>query len=128
MAKKFHFNPETLQFEQRILTPGRRIIRTGVFVLFCSAVGVGSMLFYTQFFNTPRTQVLTRTGNDLHTQINMLQTQVESSMRQLARIEKRDNFLYRTIFEADSFPSGVRQGGTWGAFHYASLSALEGGE
>ena len=128
MAKKFHFNPETLQFEQRILTPGRRIIRTGVFVLFCSAVGVGSMLFYTQFFNTPRTQVLTRTGNDLHTQINMLQTQVESSMRQLARIEKRDNFLYRTIFEADSIPSSVRQGGTGGAFPYASLTAIEGGE
>jgi hypothetical protein len=58
----------------------------------------------------------------------MLQTQVESSMRQLARIEKRDNFLYRTIFEADSIPSSVRQGGTGGAFPYASLTAIEGGE
>ena len=128
MAKRFHFNPDTLQFEQRVLSLKNRLLRVGGFLLLCSVVGVGSMLFYTQFFNTPRTQVLTRKGNDLRTQVKMLQTQVKSSMRLLAHIEKRDNFLYRTIFEADSIPLSVRQGGTGGTFPYAAFSAVEGGE
>lgn len=128
MAKRFHFNPDTLQFEQRVLSLKNRLLRVAFFLLLCSVVGVGSMLFYTQFFNTPRTQVLIRKGNDLHTQVKMLQTQVKSSMRLLAHIEKRDNFLYRTIFEADSIPLSVRQGGTGGTFPYAAFSAVEGGE
>lgn len=128
MAKRFHFNPDTLQFEQRVLSLKNRLLRVVFFLLLCSVVGVGSMLFYTQFFNTPRMQVLTRKGNDLHTQVKMLQTQVKSSMRLLAHIEKRDNFLYRTIFEADSIPLSVRQGGTGGTFPYAAFSAVEGGE
>ena len=128
MTKRFHFNPETLQYEQRVVSPLKRFLRVSLFFLLCAVVGVGSMFFYTSLVDTPRAQVLSRTGTDLRTQINMLKTQVASSTRQLARIEQRDNFLYRTIFEADSIPSSVRQGGTGGSVRYPQLSALDGGE
>ena len=127
MAKRFHFNPDTLQFEQRVVTTATRLKRTFGFVALCTAVGVGSMFFYTMFFDTPRTQVLSRVGADLDSQLSILQSQVESSARQLARIEKRDNLLYRTIFEADSIPFSVRQGGTGGTYRYADLEALQNG-
>ncbi len=128
MSKRFHYNPETLQYEQRVDSPARRVLHFVFSFLLCAVVGVGSMFFYTYIFGTPRTEFLSRKGEELRTQIDMLHTQVRSSMRQLSHIEKRDNFLYRTIFEADSIPSTVRQGGTGGTFPYASYTALKEGE
>ncbi len=127
MAKRFHFNPETLQFEQRAVTIATRLKKTIGFFALCTFVGVGSMFFYTIFFDTPRTQVLIRTGNELDAQIGILQSQVNDAMVQLSRIEKRDNLLYRTIFEADSIPFSVRAGGTGGTYQYAALEALQDG-
>ena len=127
MAKRFHFNPETLQFEQRAVTVATRLKKTIGFFALCTFVGVGSMFFYTIFFDTPRTQVLIRTGNELDAQIGILQSQVNDAMVQLSRIEKRDNLLYRTIFEADSIPFSVRAGGTGGTYQYAALEALQDG-
>ncbi|PID90991.1 MAG: peptidase M23 [Bacteroidetes bacterium] len=124
----YRFNTETLQYERKESSGLRRAGRMVLHLLISAAVGLVLMYFYTSIFDTPRSYRLTRAGDDLRTEIGMLERQVNSSLRQLEAIEHRDNNVYRVIFESDSIPSTVRRGGVGGAKSYADLEHIEGGD
>ncbi|PIE84214.1 MAG: peptidase M23 [Bacteroidia bacterium] len=124
----YRFNTETLQYERKENSALRRLGRMVLHVLISAAVGLVLMYVYTSIFDTPRSRRLSRQGDDLQTEIGMLNQQVNSSLRQLEVIEHRDNYVYRVIFESDSIPSTVRRGGVGGAKSYADLEHIEGGE
>lgn len=126
MAKyRFHFNPETLQYEYRKEPLSRRLVRISLVFLASSALGLVLMLVYSTVFNTPKTKALDKKSRDLLLQTNLLQEQVNSAAQQIAIIEQRDNNIYRTIFEADSIPSTVRKGGKGGADRYEHYENLK---
>ena len=114
MKRKFSYNPETLCYEHRRDSFGQRALRAGAWTLVSVAVGVGIMVASTSLFATPRSHVLQRDISDREIALAMLRERVESSSRQLAIIENRDNNLYRTIFEADTIASSIREGGVGG--------------
>ncbi len=125
---RYVFNQETLQYEKRQESALARWGRLGLHLLISASVGLGLMLLYSSIFSTPRSHALQREGNDLQMQIAMLQNQVNSSMQQLGELEKRDNNIYRVIFESDSIPSTVRLGGVGGVDHYEIFKQLEDAE
>lgn len=125
--KKFFFNPETLCFERRREPLSRRLLRVAKGGVISVAVGFGAMVAYTSLFETPRSHALRRDINDRIIELSMLREQVESSARQLAIIESRDNNLYRTIFEADTISESVREGGVGGVERYSDYAKLPSG-
>lgn len=125
---RFQFNPETLQYEKRRERAWVRWGRLGLHLFISAAVGLGLMLLYSTLFNTPRSHALLREGQDILTQIDMLQGQVNTSLHQLADLEQRDNNIYRVIFESDSVPGSVRAGGVGGVDRYKAYAHLDNGE
>lgn len=125
MAKhRFQFNAETLQYEWREESVGKRLGRLGIGLLISGVLGLGLMFAFTSIFDTPKTRSLARKNNELLVQTALLQEQVNSAAQQLSLIEQRDNHIYRTIFESDSIPRSIREGGLGGADRYAQYEDL----
>lgn len=124
---RYHFNRETLQYERKVEPLSKRLGRLLVGFLVSGALGLGLLLVYSLFFETPKTRLLARSGEELRIQLNQLQEQVNSASLQLSILEQRDNNVYRTIFESDSIPSSIREGGVGGADRYAQYDKLRNG-
>lgn len=99
----------------------------GLIVGVSVSVGFVLMVVYTSLFSTPRSHALRREIQDREIELAMLRDRVESSARQLAILENRDNNLYRTIFEADTISSSVRKGGVGGVDRYSDYLQLPSG-
>jgi murein DD-endopeptidase MepM/ murein hydrolase activator NlpD len=82
-------------------------------------------VFYSTVFNTPREKMLLRENNQLHLQYDILNQKVSKLESVLEDIERRDDNIYRTIFNADPIPSSVRDAGFGGVNRYEYLEGYE---
>lgn len=105
---KYIYNTHTLRYE-KLVTPLRvKLLRTFGFI---AAVLVSGFLF-TQaayyYFPSANEQRLRRENQQLRENYLILQEEVASMQRELKEIEKRDNQVYRAIFEASPLPDSMR--------------------
>ncbi len=105
---KYFYNTHTLRYE-KLVTPLRvKLLR--VFSLLC-ALAVGSAIviyIYNRF--VPKPTDLQNKGryelvNENYKQLNQ---KVKAMQQQMAELEKRDNEVYRSIFEANPLPDSAR--------------------
>lgn len=126
MAKsKFRYNPDTLSYEKVKPTFKKRFL---VFLSYLSAIASIAILlnvFYSSVFDTPREKMLLRENNQLQTQYRYLNEKVSSLETVLDDIERRDDNIYRTIFNADPIPASVRDAGFGGVNRYEDLEGYE---
>ncbi len=126
MAKsKFRYNPDTLSYEKVQPSNKRRFL---VFLSYLSAIGSIAILlnvFYSSVFDTPREKMLIRENSQLQLQYRFLNEKVSSLETVLDDIERRDDNIYRTIFNADPIPSTVRDAGFGGVNRYEYLEGYE---
>ena len=95
-TKRFQFNTETLQYEQRSTSWFQRVGRITLKTVLSIGMGFGLMLAYSLVFDTPRTQNLKRSREEMLQQVAMLQDLVQSAASQIGIIERRDNQVYRS--------------------------------
>ena len=105
---KYYYNTNTLRYE-KLVTPLRvKLLR--VFGFFSSLL-VSSILviwFYTKFIPPP-TESESRIRLELiKDNYSLLNEKVKSLQKQMAELEKRDNEVYRSIFEANPLPDSAR--------------------
>ena len=70
------------------------------------------------FLHTPKEKILKRENSNLALKMELLERRIYESLGTLDEIQQRDNHIYRAIFEADTIPSTLREGGFGGANHY----------
>ena len=125
--KRYYFNPDTLRYELRQVSLRHRVLHSTVTFMAVAVLGVCLMLVFTSIFDTPRSRALRRKQQDFQLQFTMLAEQTAAAEHRLALVEARDNNLYRTIFEADTIPQTIREGGVGGVDHYAEYSRMGNG-
>ncbi|HMO61029.1 MAG TPA: peptidoglycan DD-metalloendopeptidase family protein [Ferruginibacter sp.] len=105
---KYFYNTNTLRYE-KLVTPLRvKLLR---FFGFISALLVSSALviwLYTKFIPNPSDKQLQMKYDLLKDNYNNLNNEVKSIQQQMAELEKRDNEVYRSIFEANPLPDSAR--------------------
>ena len=105
---KYFYNTHTLRYE-KLITPLRvKLLR---FFGFLSALVVSSALviyLWDRFFPKPRNIELNRRFEVLNENYKNIQVRVKDMQVQLAELEKRDNEVYRSIFEANPLPDSAR--------------------
>ena len=120
---KYKFNPDSLSFDK---------VRLGVRALFFRLLAyfIGSVLValvywivFAAFFDSPKEKALEREVEQMTIQYDLIQRDMANIETVIEGLEKTDDNLYRTIFEAEPIPSTLREGGTGGVNRY---SALEG--
>lgn len=124
----YRFNPDTLSFdeiERNIKTLVRKVLghlSTGL------VTGVIFFFIFLQFFDPPQTKRLKRQNEQLLSQYNLMNKDLEKISKVMEDIQNRDDNIYRVIFEAEPIPSSVRMAGFGGANRYSKLEEMDNSE
>ena len=128
MGINYRFNPDTLSFD-RIERNVRTLIKKALGYLSTGIVsGMIFFFIFLQFFDTPVTKRLKRENEQLLSQYNLMNKDIEKISKALEDIQMRDDNIYRVIFEANPIPSSVRMAGFGGANRYTKLESMDNSE
>jgi murein DD-endopeptidase MepM/ murein hydrolase activator NlpD len=107
--KKYHFNPETLSYEETDNTLLYKIRRLLIHLF--SGVSLGAVFFFifVSLFDSPEEVQLEQEKSRLQAQYKLLERNMDDINEVLADLQQRDDNLYRVIFQADPIPFSVRK-------------------
>ena len=78
-------------------------------------------LIFASFFDSPKEKALEREIEQLTIQYDLIHREMANVEKVLDRLQKTDDNLYRTIFEAEPIPATLREGGIGGVNRYEAL-------
>ncbi|WKZ66062.1 MAG: M23 family metallopeptidase [Flavobacteriales bacterium] len=119
---KYRFNPKTLNFERIRLSTWQKVRRTALLLLPGVAVGLLGIFLVYQFVDSPKEAELRRENKQLLVQYELLNKQLAELEGVMADVRRRDDNIYRVIFEADPVPESMRQAGVGGINRYRELA------
>ena len=105
---KYYYNTNTLRYE-KLETPLRvKLLR--VFGFIAAALVTAGLISYVafQFVGSPKERILQQQNKNLKDNYYELLDELESVQNQMKELEKRDNDVYRAIFEANPIPDSAR--------------------
>jgi len=126
MAKiKYRYNPESLSYD-KIKKPfwTKFLIFTSYFSVIL-AIAIVLNVGYGSLFDTPKEKRLKRENSPLLLQYELLNGKVGNLATIIADIEKRDDNIYRTMFNAEPIPRSVRDAGFGGVNRYEDLEGFD---
>lgn len=105
---KYYYNTHTLRYE-KLITPLRvKLLRVFGFVAAALVTAVLIAFVAFRFIGSPYERVLRQQNNELREELAQLNERVKAIDQQMASLEKRDNDVYRSIFEAQPIPDSLR--------------------
>lgn len=125
---KYRYNPESLSYDRIVPSFGRRLFNFTLYVIGFLSVSIILNVVYGFFFDTPEEKLLKTENNHLVLQYELLNKKFEQVETVLADMQKRDDNIYRTIFNAEPIPLSVREGGFGGVNRYEHLEGYENSE
>ena len=129
MAKvKYRFNAHTLSYDKIVISFKTKFKR---FLALFSTTLVSSVLIAVgilQFYESPRMRSFHKENERLETQYKLLYKDLLTVEKVLDEIEKRDNNLYRVVFESDPIPSTIRKAGFGVVNRYSQLESFDNSE
>jgi murein DD-endopeptidase MepM/ murein hydrolase activator NlpD len=122
---KYKFNPESLNFVRIRLGIGEILLRALAYLTGSLIVAALYWFIFASFFDSPKEKMLQREIQQLTIQYNLINGEMGSVENVLDDLQKTDDNLYRTIFEAEPIPATLREGGVGGVNRYKSLEGYE---
>ncbi len=105
---KYYYNTNTLRYE-KLETPLRvKLLRIFGFVAAAFVTAALISFFAFQFIGSPKEKILQQQNNALKNNYATIRDELESIEKQMEELEKRDNDVYRAIFEAAPVPDSAR--------------------
>ena len=105
---KYYYNTNTLRYEKLEVPLRVKLLR--VFGFMAAALVTAGLISYVafQFIGSPKEKILQQQNENLRDRYKQLDNQVQSITQQMQELEKRDNDVYRAIFEANPIPDSAR--------------------
>jgi murein DD-endopeptidase MepM/ murein hydrolase activator NlpD len=129
MAKgKYKYNPETLSYSRVELTWWNKVVRFFTYFFATLAIAIVYYTVFNVFFDTPKEKSLRRENNQLLFQYELLNDKLDQLENVLADLQKRDDNIYRTIFEAEPVHRSVREAGFGGVNRYEEFEGMSNSE
>ncbi|MBX2984139.1 MAG: M23 family metallopeptidase [Flavobacteriales bacterium] len=125
---KYRFNPDTLNFERIRISGWKKVKRVSLALAPGLIFGVVGIFLAFQFIDSPKEATLRRENQQLMVEYELINKQLADMENVLADIERRDDNVYRVIFEADPIPSNVRMAGIGGVNRYRDLQGFANSE
>jgi murein DD-endopeptidase MepM/ murein hydrolase activator NlpD len=118
---KYKFDPDSLSFDKIRL--GIRILLFRFLAYFVGSVFVALIywVIFAAFFDSPKEKALKREVQQMTIQYELIHREMANVENVLEDLQKTDDNLYRTIFEAEPIPSTLRDGGMGGVNRYEAL-------
>jgi murein DD-endopeptidase MepM/ murein hydrolase activator NlpD len=122
---KYKFNPESLNFVRIRLGIGEILLRGLAYFTGSLIIAALYWLVFASFFDSPKEKMLQREIQQLTIQYDLINREMGNVENVLDDLQKTDDNLYRTIFEAEPIPATLRAGGVGGVNRYKSLEGYE---
>ena len=122
MAKiKYYYDTKTLSYKRIKLSKLEKTKRFSYFIFSSAIIGLIMIVTFFQFFDSPKEKRLINEINHLVNQYEIVGNKMSKIELVLDDIQKRDDNIYRTIFEADPIPTSIRKQGFGGINRYKEL-------
>ncbi|MBN1991036.1 MAG: M23 family metallopeptidase [Bacteroidales bacterium] len=121
---KYRFNPESLSFVREHTSIRKKIGRVATYLSASIVVAVLYYIVFSLFFDTPSERGLKREKEELLVHFELLNGRFEQVNAVMEDLQKRDDNIYRVIFEAEPIPSTIREAGIGGIDRYSELEGL----
>ena len=105
---KYYYNTNSLRYE-KLETP-LRVKMLRIFGFLASAIVTAAIIsfFAFRFIGSPNEKLLNLENERLQDKYHQLNDQVKAAKEQMSELVKRDNEVYRAIFEANPIPDSAR--------------------
>jgi murein DD-endopeptidase MepM/ murein hydrolase activator NlpD len=105
---KYFYNTNTLRYE-KLVTPLRvKLLRVFSFIAAVAVTGFLFMQIAYRYFPSANEKKLLQENERIQDNFDLVQQEIQQMSKQLREIEKRDNEVYRSIFEASPIPDSAR--------------------
>jgi len=118
---KYKFNPDSLSFDRVRLGARALLFRFLAYFIGSVIIALIYWVIFASFFDSPKEKALKREVEQLSIQYDLIHREMANIENVLDGLQKTDDNLYRTIFEAEPIPVTLRDGGVGGVNRYESL-------
>jgi len=118
---KYKFNPDSLSFDKVRLGARALFFRLLAYFMGSVIIAIVYWIVFAAFFDSPKEKALQREVEQMTIQYDLIQREMGYVESVIDGLEKTDENLYRTIFEAEPIPATLREGGTGGVNRYRDL-------
>lgn len=118
---KYYYDTETCKYERVKVKKRDVVINAMGFLTLSMALAIGILLVLSNYFDSPKEQALKKENEDLKLYYELMQEQLGSMDEMLAVLQEKDDYVYRTVFEAEPIPTTVREAGSGGVLKYRKL-------
>ena len=123
MAKiKYYYDTKTLSYKPIDSTGVDKFKNFIIYFTSSAILAFFIIIIFFQYFDSPKEKRLKNEINNLTTQYEFINNNLKQIELVLDDIQKRDDNIYRTIFEADPIPTSIRKQGFGGVNRYKKLS------
>lgn len=105
---KYFYNTHTLRYEKLEVPFRVKLLRVFGFIATALVTSVIISYFAFRFVGSPSEKILHAQNEELKDRFQALNREVKSLQDQMGELERRDNTVYRSIFEADPIPDSAR--------------------
>ena len=118
---KYKFNPDSLSFDRIRLGIRTLLFRSLAYFVGSVFIALIYWTIFAAFFDSPKEKALKREVQQMTIQYELIHREMADVENVLVDLQKTDDNLYRTIFEAEPIPSTLRDGGMGGVNRYEAL-------
>jgi murein DD-endopeptidase MepM/ murein hydrolase activator NlpD len=122
---KYRFNTKSLTFERAKLSPREIFLRVVSYLATGLVFATLVIVLAYKYFDSPKERQLLRENEYLKIQYEILKKRVDLLAAVLEDLQKRDDNIYRVIFEAEPIADNIRKAGFGGVNRYKSLEGFD---
>lgn len=122
---KYYYDKNTLSYKKVERSKIKMLSNLLLFVSSSTIIGLGFVLIFFSFFDSPKEKQLKREINNLLVQYKLLEEKIYNSSIILDELQKRDDNIYRVIFEAEPIDKSIRKAGFGGINRYKKYEELK---
>jgi murein DD-endopeptidase MepM/ murein hydrolase activator NlpD len=122
---KYRFNTKSLTYEKVKVTVKERLLRLLSYLATGSVFAAVTIALAYRFLGSPKEKQLIRENEAMHLQYDLLSKKMDKVDLVLNDLQDRDDNIYRTIFESEPIPNGIRKAGFGGSDRYSGLEGYD---
>ncbi len=126
--QKYYYNSNTLTYEKAKSSWRWKLVKTLAYLGSILFFGILTSLLFFKYFETPKEKLVERDLLQMELEYEKMSTRVSTMEGILDDLAKRDENIYRVIFEAEPISEEVRKSGIGGGNRYADLLNMPQGK
>jgi len=105
---KYYYNTNTLRYEKLVVPFRVKLLRILGFLAAAAVTALIIVVLGFQLLDSPKEMLMRQENQRIKEDYVLLNNKVKTMQQQVADLEKRDNHIYREIFEANPIPDSAR--------------------